>query len=1469
MSDATTAPLPPARRRALRYVLIGLAGLALLLGGALWLLGREATLQALVQKIASASGGQISVSGVSGSLYSKMHLGRVDYRSDSEHVTADDIDISWSPLQYFSEGIAISELRVAALVVESVGPSTPSVLPTSITPPFQLGIADARLGRLTIVNGAARTTLSALRFKLAGDRRGWRVRDAAATTPWGLATASASIAAASPFALTGQASLSQATAPAGGQPATLKATLAGSLALLDVRASGSAGPASGDAVLSLAPFDAVIVRAADIKGRGIDPRHFDAAMPQAALRVELTASIDAKQAVSGKLAIHNDAPAGPLDQQRLPLRSAEARVGGTLTATTIESALLDFGAAGTFSGGGTIGRSGAEAPVEQAAFALHTRGIDLKAIHGSINSTKIAGDIRLGSNGKVHTLTALLAQDGLRLDVQASMADALLQVRQARLQAGKGSVALTGQLSLRDKEEFKASASASRFNPADFGDYPVADLNADIRVAGRLAPQWLLNGDFALRPSRLLNQALTGAGKLTAEASHISGVDAKVALGQNTLEVRGNFGAPGASLSWRVDARQLAAADDALLGALTANGVLSGSMAAPRSSFSADARGLGLAAAKRPVADSLLHANGELALAGPQRTPELSVRGTAQRFNPAAFGPYPAGSVNADFDGAGRLGADWRLALNLALQASTLSNAPLSGHAKVSANAKRLDSADLDLHLGANRIRAGGSFGAAADRLDWQLEAPQLNVLGGQFGGALRGAGALSGGLAAPALNATLDGKHLRLFGQHQIDGLRASANVGSGQGAADPLVGDLAIGGYSGPGLNIADARLQTSGTRGAHTLQLAARGDDFDASARLKGGFAAGVWSGAIEALANRGRFAFTLQAPAPLRLAGPADAGAAALLHPEQLALSKLVLQLPGGSVSLQSLDKTGPRWRSTGVAAGVPLNYLAQLASAWRDNTRSDLTLGAQWSLSLQAAAPGAPQPALAGMLHVFREQGDVSVGNDTPLALGLRALDARVDVLNNVLRLQAAFDGKRAGQARLDASVNLAQGRIGADSALTLNGSADMASLAWLAPLSGQPGLELDGALKLAVTGAGSIAAPLLGGDISGDKLVVNWAEQGLKLRNGQLQAKLGGDQLQLQRLSFDGGEGKVRADGWLRFANAEASMELKLVADKLLAQARPDRTLVLSGQSTLLRDQKRFRLEGKFKVDRALIELAAQDTPTQSEDVVVLGKGGVPPGPKPAPSLPLNIDLEADLGDAFQLKGKGLDAQLAGGVQLRVQDRRAPRVVGGIRVASGTYTAYGQKLRIEHGLLNFTGAYDNPGLNILAVRKRPEGEALSESNVEAGVEVRGTAQAPTAKLVSIPAVSDSEKLAWLVLGHGTEGSAGNELGLLTTAAGALFGGSGGGLQARLASTLGLDEVGLSQAPGSAPAKGLENTVVTVGKRLSRRAYLSFEQGTASASSLVKLRYKLNPRITLQFQTGTNNALDVLYTWAFD
>ena len=108
----------------------------------------------------------------------------------------------------------------------------------------------------------------------------------------------------------------------------------------------------------------------------------------------------------------------------------------------------------------------------------------------------------------------------------------------------------------------------------------------------------------------------------------------------------------------------------------------------------------------------------------------------------------------------------------------------------------------------------------------------------------------------------------------------------------------------------------------------------------------------------------------------------------------------------------------------------------------------------------------------------------------------------------------------------------------------------------------------------------------------------------------------------------------------------------------------------------------------------------------------------------------------------------------------------------------------------------------NPGINILAMRRNQQ--------VEAGVQVTGTVDAPVAKLISEPSVPDNEKLSWLLFGHGTD--QGNNLGqqsAMTTAL-ALLGNTQG---KRIAQTFGLDEFSIGTSDvgldGSAGRDGVE------------------------------------------------------------
>ena len=204
----------------------------------------------------------------------------------------------------------------------------------------------------------------------------------------------------------------------------------------------------------------------------------------------------------------------------------------------------------------------------------------------------------------------------------------------------------------------------------------------------------------------------------------------------------------------------------------------------------------------------------------------------------------------------------------------------------------------------------------------------------------------------------------------------------------------------------------------------------------------------------------------------------------------------------------------------------------------------------------------------------------------------------------------------------------------------------------------------------------------------------------------------------------------------------------------------------------------------------------------------------------------------------------------------------APRVYGVVRTASGSYRAYGQQLSIQTGELGFNGPYDEPTLNILAMRPQAR-----DSDQQVGVQINGTAQAPRARLVATPDLPDAEKLAWLVLGRPATG-AGAEAAILQQAALALLSGNNSGLDGGLANVLGLDEI--SYRGESVKSDGSTSAAaVTLGKRLSNELYLSYETGLAGAMGTVSVFYDISRRFTLRARAGSENALDLIFKLQYD
>jgi translocation and assembly module TamB len=140
-----------------------------------------------------------------------------------------------------------------------------------------------------------------------------------------------------------------------------------------------------------------------------------------------------------------------------------------------------------------------------------------------------------------------------------------------------------------------------------------------------------------------------------------------------------------------------------------------------------------------------------------------------------------------------------------------------------------------------------------------------------------------------------------------------------------------------------------------------------------------------------------------------------------------------------------------------------------------------------------------------------------------------------------------------------------------------------------------------------------------------------------------------------------------------------------------------------------------------------------------------------------------------------------------------------------------------------------------------------------------GVAITGTAQSPRVRLFSEPEMSNTDKLSWLLLGRASDGLGSTDLSLLQRAAFSLLAGESD--SPSLVQRLGLDQIGVRQTEGT-----VRETIVSLGKQLSRRWYVGYERSLNAATGSWQLIYRLAQRFTLRAQSGIDNAVDLIWTW---
>ncbi|HYR36751.1 MAG TPA: translocation/assembly module TamB domain-containing protein [Burkholderiales bacterium] len=780
----------------------------------------------------------------------------------------------------------------------------------------------------------------------------------------------------------------------------------------------------------------------------------------------------------------------------------------------------------------------------------------------------------------------------------------------------------------------------------------------------------------------------------------------------------------------------------------------------------------------------------------------FSARLDLAHFDPAAFGDYPEGSISGSVSAEGELAAEPRVELQWSLAESTLLEKALDSRGRARIAGRRILQADAEATLGASRATAHGGFGTAADKLAWTLEVPELRNYLEEVAGSMKASGTLSGTWTVPEAQIAAQFEALEL--PHGFRAARATANI---------------------------------AGSPARHEGRLVVRSDGAELEARLRGGYTAGTWAGEIATFEGRGKVPVTLRAAAPLRVARG------------RVELGRFEAGVGDGRLLVRELAWSKERIASSGEFSGLPAQWLVA-AAGLSERLRATLLLDGQWSIT---AAPG-----LDGTLRVRRASGDlVILDEERPIELGLQsvALDARFTDAGVGARLDVISryaTAAIAGQLGRDPDAALLG--LGRNSALLVQGQLELARARLLA----QPVLSdarFDGRLSADFQASGTLGAPVISGTLRGDALTFDYPPYGVYLKNGELRAQLEGDTLRVERFTIQAGEGRFTASGALPLRLAEGGAKLAWEAKAFSLLDRPDLRLVASGQGEAGFDGKRLSLSGELRAERGHLEIAGERVPKLGDDVVVAGQArSAPKGKAP---LPIHLNIDLDLGSNLTVQAQGLEGKLTGRINFSTTSEGELRGYGRIETLNATYFAYGQRLQVDPGILIFDGPLDNPALQITAWRRNQA--------VEAGVQLSGTALAPRVQIVSQPAVSEGERLSWLVLGRAPADATKADLGLLQAAAGALLArGDSMPLDRRIARSFGLDEVSFR---GSGE---VQDRAIALGKRLSDKVYVSYQQGLGTVtSSLVKLDYALSRRWSVRAETGTSSGWGLFYRFSWD
>lgn len=287
-------------------------------------------------------------------------------------------------------------------------------------------------------------------------------------------------------------------------------------------------------------------------------------------------------------------------------------------------------------------------------------------------------------------------------------------------------------------------------------------------------------------------------------------------------------------------------------------------------------------------------------------------------------------------------------------------------------------------------------------------------------------------------------------------------------------------------------------------------------------------------------------------------------------------------------------------------------------------------------------------------------------------------------------------------------------------------------------------------------------------------------------------------------------------------------------------------------------------IKGEVEIPRAMISVndVSSSGTNVSGDEILVPEEGTQALMRQAPSnFKSAMDLKVKMGDDVRFSALDMvEGRLGGGLNItkRVSDNTI-RANGEINIVDGAADIYGRRFNFATARVLFKNEIANPSLNIEVVAD----EDSLEDDVQVGVRVTGTANAPDINLFSKPNMSQNEILSYILYGHGLDKNVlqqdSNNSNLLLG-----LGVSGiSGLATGIAESFGVRDIQFN-TEGSG-----DEMQVAVQGYITRKLRLSYGYGIFSTIGEFKLRYELIDSFYVEFISALNQTVDLIYSFDFD